>query len=445
LREVLVRTSVSGISSRIGRGGLRRYQDHMLRRTVWHASLHSPFYRRKFASLGISPRAVRTQADLPKLGFFTTGRDLQANPFDFLAVPRRQAVRIVTTSGTTGPPKVTFYTRRDWNQLIAKLHVGFVLVGTSPDDVGQIMFCAGTPTWVGGTLIQAALERLGCLVVPLGNAPSPQAQVEAIRTYGSTYLFGTPSYLHRVTEEGKRLMDLRSLGVKRIYVGAEPNSREFRDYLEEVWGAKAFEGYGLQELGAGVAGSCPHKEGMHLDLYVAVEVVDPLSGEPVPDGQPGELVLTSLGRMATPLIRYRSGDLARLLPDEPCPCGMIPTRKIGHILGRTDDMIFLGTGENLLPSELSRVMIQVPEVEGWQMVVGKEGYRDTVCLRVETLRRSDDMVTQIVEALYRCVPFIRHDVFESQTIAPPVVEFLEPGTLQSASPVKIRPVVDMRR
>jgi phenylacetate-CoA ligase len=297
---------------------------------------------------------------------------------------------------------------------------------------------------MGGSLLQAGLAKRGCMIVPKGNTPSPEEQIKAMETFGTTYLYGTPSYLHRVTEEGKRIMDLRSLGIKGIYLGAEPNSKAFRNYLEEVWGTKTYDGYGMQELGTGVGGECLQRSGIHADLYLAIEVVDPETGQPLKGGEAGELVFTTLGREATPLIRYRTGDIACLLPDEPCPCGMLPTRKISNILGRTDDLMFLGTGENFYPDLLDQVMVGIEGVVGYQMVVGKAGYKDTLLLRIETTSPSTELTARITQRLYEEIPFIRHDVMQSQTIAEPVVEFISPGTLQKSNPVKVRKVVDTR-
>lgn len=444
MREWFIKTVVRRCNSRPGRTVLEWYQDYLLRKTIHHAALHSPFYQRKFAELGLSPADMQTQDDLPKLDFFTTGADLQADPFDFLAVPKAKIVHIMSTAGTSGQPKLTFYSKRDWDGILTRMHVGFVLMGIDEDTVHQIMFCAGTPTWMGGSLLQAGLARRGCMIVPKGNMPSPEEQLEAIRTFGTTYLYGTPSYVYRVTEEGKNLADLPSLGIKSIYLGGEPNSKAFRNYLEQVWGAKVYDGYGMMEMGAGVGGECPEQDGLHIDLYILVEVIDPATGSPVELGQIGELVFTTLNREATPLIRYRSGDVGCLLPNEPCPCGLLPTRKISNILGRTDDLIFLGTAENFYPNQLDKAMVNIEGVAGYQMVVGKEGYKDTLLLRVETASPSPALNDRVITKLYEAIPFIRHDVQESQTIARPLVEFLPLGALHRQNPIKVRKVVDTR-
>jgi phenylacetate-CoA ligase len=444
MKEWLIRTFVGRMNSKAGVAVIKWYQDYLLRKTVHHACRNSPFYRRKFAELGLSPDIIKRQEDLPKLGFFTTPKDIQDDALDFLAVPKSKIVYTMSTSGTTGRPKLTFYTKKDWDTLVSRVVTGLVLMNVGPGTVHQIMNASGTPQWMGGTLLAAGLERRGCTIVNKGNTPSPLDQIHAMQFYGSTFLYGTPSYLHRITVEGKKLVDLRSLGIKRIYLGAEPMSARFRQYLQDEWGAEVYDGYGMMEMGAGIGGECPEQNGIHTDPGVVVEVIDPQTGEPVEPGAVGEMVFCRVGREATPLLRYRSGDLGRLMPNEPCPCGMLPTRKISNPLGRTDDLLFLGTGENFYPSTLDEVLVGVPGVLGFQMVVSQNEYKDILHLRIETTSPSPELAATIKEKLYNDVPFIRHDVTQSMTIEEPVVEFLAPGTLHEESPVKIRKVVDTR-
>lgn len=445
MRERLIKTLSGAFGSSSGRKLQKKIQDHLLRRTLNHARNNSPFYRRRFAEFGVDTDNIRRAEDLPGLDFFTTASELQSDPEAFRAVPSRDVLHIMSTAGSTGMPKTTYYTVHDWNALVRKLEIGFILIGLGREDVAQLLVCTGTPGWMGGTLLQAGLARRGCLVLSAGNGLEPEKQLELAKIHGTSYLFGTAGALHRLTAEGKVLMNLNSLGVKRIYVFAEPNSREFRAYLGDSWGAEVFDGYGMNEFGAGIAGECPAHNGLHLDLYIIVEVVDPDSGEPVSPGAWGELVFTSLNREATPLIRYRSGDIGRLLPDEQCPCGLLPTRRIDHVSGRRDDMLFLGTGENFYPAHLDRVMIAFPEIAGWQLIVGKSGYRDTLRLRIETGMASAALASAVREGLYCGIPSLDHDVHVSHTIAEPEIEFLKPGCMQNENPIKIRKIVDKRK
>ncbi len=444
---MLTRSTFLGASRLLTtRGGrlLELYQNHHLRQTLRHASLNSPFYRRQFRERNLAHNLVAHREDLVKLGFFTTSADLQADPFDFLAIPRVELVHLASTTGTTGRPKITFYSKQDWTRLVNHLVAGFQLTGIDSHDVAQVMFNAGSPAWMTGTLLQRALEDRGVFVVPVGNAISPLLQVEMMQAYGTTCLYSTPSYLHRVTVEAGKQVHLADLKVRVIYLGAEPTSDVLRSYLERSWGADVYEGYGMMELGSAIAGECAAKAGLHLGLDTMVEVIDPDTGVLLPDGQVGELVFTTLARKASPLIRYRSGDIACLIPRGPCPCGRIPTRRISRIQGRSDDMIQLGTGENFFPSLLDQVMIDVPGVTGFQMIVTKQGFQDHLALKVENESPSPDLPELILQRLYAVAPFIAADVFQSRTIAEPVIEQVKPGTLQTTSPTKIRRVLDLR-
>jgi phenylacetate-CoA ligase len=427
-----------------GRRLVRGYQGRLLRRLVQHACQNSLFYRSKVAEAGSDPSTIRSAADLPRLGFFTLPTDLQADPFRFLAVPREQLFYVMSSSGTTGEPKIVFFTRQDWEINTRIVSSGFRLLGVRPSDVAQILFAYGNPSWPTGDVVQRGLEQLGVFVVPMGNAAPVAKQIATMRRFGTTMLIGTPSYIHRLTEEGAALCDLRSLGIRLIRLGAEPWSEALRCRLAEAWGAEVYDAYGMVELAVAGAGECPAFNGLHLSPYVLVEVVDPKTGQPVPRGELGELVFTTLLRQATPLLRYRSGDLGRLLPDERCSCGVLPTERIDRIAGRVDDMLFLGTGENIFPAQLEAALTGVPGLIGFQVIVEKDTYRDRLRVRVEAAAPSAELAEAIRQALYAGVSFLYHDIVHTQTIEPVQVEFLTPGSLQRESPIKIRTVVDRR-
>jgi phenylacetate-CoA ligase len=424
---------------------LKRYQDRLLRQTIAYASRHSPFYRERFAELGLSPQLVKRREDLPRLGFFTGAADLLVDPFAFLAVPRSRVLHVMGTSGSTGRPKLTFYTRRDWQHLVGKMRLGHILVGIGPGCVTQTMVCSGTREWLAGDLLHQGLESRGVWNIPMGTVASPDDQVEAIRTFGSKVLFSTPSYLNRVTAETIGRVDLAGLGVKRIYVFGEASSPALRNWLEETWRAKVYDGYGMMEFGAAIAGECPAQSGMHLDLHLIVEVIDPQTGQVLPPGHEGELVFTSLGRQATPLLRYRSGDIGRLLTEEPCSCRMIPTMRLDHVRGRIDRKISLGTGESFYPESFDRVLAAFPGILEYQVVVGKEGYRDSIAVMVETRSPSPELARQIVERFYRENPSLHYDTYGSKTVAELKVEFVKPGAWVRDTYAKALRLVDKRK
>ena len=444
MRDSTFRTIYRHLASRRGRELLHRYQDALLRQQLDYTVRNSPFYQEKFQQLGLNPKAVRRAADLPALGFFTFPAELRADPSRFLAIARQEAVAAVPSSGTTGKAKIVYFSSRDWNAIQGTISVGLSIMGVRPSDVAQILFAYGNPSWPTGHLTQNGLERLGVLTLAAGNALSVDQQIEMMQTFGTTLLFGTPSYLHRLTVEARKVYDLRSLGVRLIRLGSEPWSEALRTYFQDAWGAQVYDAYGMIELGVAAAGECRALAGLHLSPYVLVEVVNPTTGEVLPRGELGELVYTTVNRQATPLLRYRSGDLGRLLPDEVCPCGEVPTDRISRIAGRADDMLFLGTGENTFPAQFETALIPIESLTGFQVIIDKVGCQDRLCVRAEVLEPSAGLDQHIRQRLYEGLAFLRHDIHQSGVIAPLEIEFLTPGTLQRETPTKVRRVVDRR-
>ena len=389
--------------------------------------------------------SIRGASDLPRLGFFTTSSDLRHDPMQFLTVPPTQIGRTITTAGTTGKPKHTYLTTSDWRRLTDLVAVGMRLNGITAGDVVHILYCYAESDWVVGPLLETAFQRLGVPTVQAGNALPIEEQVQLMRARKSTVLMGTPSYLHRLTEEAQTCEpDLRSLGIRLMFLGAEAWSEGFRQYLQQRWGARVYDSYGMTEMGLAGGTECDRQDGLHTSPYLVFEVIDPDSGRALEPGQEGELVVTTLRREAMPLIRYRTGDIAAVLPNTPCPCG-IPTPRISRIKGRSDQMVCLGTGENLYPGDIDRALLGLPAICGYQLTIGKQGYKDTLTLLVESEAPSQEMADAIVQRLYQGLGFLEHDVRHSQTVAPPVVEFAAPGTLRARSPIKIRRIVDQRR
>jgi phenylacetate-CoA ligase len=424
---------------------LKHYQDHLLRKTVQYAARHSPFYRNQFEKMGLSPKIVKQKEDLSSLGFFTTGADLLTDPFAFLAVPRSQVLHVMGTSGSTGKPKLTFYTRSDWDRLVGKLRLGFIIVGFDRKCVTQTMMCSGTREWLAGDLLHEGLKSRGIWNIPMGTVAAPEDQIEAMRMFGSQVLFSTPSYICRITAETAARFNLPGLHIKSIYVFGEPSSAALRRRIEAAWQAKVFDGYGMMEFGAAMAGECPAQNGLHLDLHVITEVIDPETGQTLDHGKEGELVFTSLDRQGTPLLRYRSGDIGRLLPDEPCPCRMIPTARLDHVRGRNDHKIFLGTGESFYPEFFDRVTAAIPEIIEYQVVIDKDGYRDSLLLMIETQSPSAEFAKRIVDRLYEEIPALHNEIFVSKTVSDVQVEFLRPGVLTQDNQMKLQRLVDKRQ
>jgi phenylacetate-CoA ligase len=347
-----------------------------------HARQHVPFYRERLPAGHL--RTLEQVADLP----FTTKDDFREHyPFGLLAVPLDQVVRVHMSSGTTGRPVVTGYTRRDldrWAECMARvLRAG----GVGPDDVLQNAY--GYGLFTGGLGFHAGAERLGCTVVPTSSGVT-QRQVMLLRDLGTTVLTCTPSYALVLAEAVARDGSRDEIRLRVGFFGAEPWTDGMRHEIRRGLGLEPYDLYGLTELGGpGVAVECHRHDGLHVfEDHFHAEVVDPASGRPVPAGQPGELVLTSLRREASPVIRYRTRDRT-VLVTEPCPCGS-PFVRMRKVHGRTDDMLVV-RGENVFPSQIEEILLQVEGLTAnYQLVVDREArHLDTMQVRVEARPDAD--------------------------------------------------------
>ncbi|RKY72250.1 MAG: phenylacetate--CoA ligase [Candidatus Latescibacterota bacterium] len=415
---------------------LEALQVKRLRETVARA-LSSPHYGKVLGGKGISPEDIRSLEDLRRIPF-TTKEDLRRGfPYGFLAVPKDEVVRLHASSGTTGTPTVVYHTRRDlevWADLVARC---LYMVGMRKEDVFQNMMSYGLFT--GGLGLHYGAERIGALVIPSG-AGNSRRQITLMRQFGTTAIHIIPSYALKLLETFQEMgLDPKEMKLRMAFVGAEPHTEEVRRRIEEAYGIDAFNSYGLSEMnGPGVAFECPYKEGMHVweDSYI-LEVIDPETLEPVPDGEEGELVLTTLRREAMPLLRYRTGDLAFVYPD-PCPCGRTH-RRISRIKGRTDDM-FIIKGVNVFPMQVEQVLMAFPEVgNNYVIVLEKAGPMDEMVVRIEVreellgggIRKLEELKERVKRAL------------REEILVTPKVEFVEPGGLPSGEGKAVR-VIDRR-
>jgi phenylacetate-CoA ligase len=359
---------------------IEKAQAARLRRTLQQAA-GSRFYGELFRAHGVDPDSVCAIEDVRRLPF-TTKADLRAAyPDGLLAMPHADMVRMHVSSGTTGAPTVIYHTKNDldwWASLMARcMH----MVGIRPTDVFQNM--SGYGLFTGGLGIHYGAERLGCLTIPAG-AGNTKRQIKLITDFNVTAVHIIPSYaLHLANVLRDMGVDPASLPIKFALVGAEPYTEEARRRLEEMFDMKVYNSYGLSEMnGPGVAFECPEQHGMHLweDAYVA-EIVDPETGEPLPDGELGELVMTTLGREGMPVIRYRTRDLTRFLPG-PCPCGRAH-RRIDRIAGRCDDMIII-KGVNIYPMQVEAILMAMPEVgQNYLIELDRVGVMDQITIKVE--------------------------------------------------------------
>jgi phenylacetate-CoA ligase len=380
---------------------------------------------------------IKTLDDLREIPF-TEKNDLRdAFPYGMLAVPLSEVVRLHASSGTTGTPTVIYHTRKDldsWTDLSAR---SMTCCGVTREDVFQNMMTYGLFT--GGLGLHYGAERLGALVIPASSG-NTKRQFRLMKDFRTTVVHATPSYmLHLYMQREAEEINLEELNLKSALVGAEPHSENTRRKIEDLFGIDAYNSYGLSEMnGPGVAFECIYKEGMHVweDAFI-LEVIDPETLEPVPDGEEGELVFTTLQREATPLLRYRTRDLAYVYP-EPCRCGRVH-RRIGRIKGRTDDMLIIN-GVNVFPSQIEEVIMKLSEVgTNYQIVVEKSGALDKLTVKTEVTPAifSDD--TRDLNAVKE---HIRHHLKASITITP-AVELHEPGMLP-AQEGKAKRVFDHR-
>jgi phenylacetate-CoA ligase len=373
---------------------LEQLQLERLEATLSRVYRNVPFYRKHFDELRFDPDEVRSARDLRRLPF-TTKRDvMDAYPYGLFAVPLREVVRLHASGGTGGAAIVMGYTRNDiktWSNLMAR---AFVAGGVSADDVVQITFDYGLFTGAFG--VHQGAERLGASVIPISSG-NTKRQVKIMQDYRSTVLVGTPGYLLHILETMRQLGVVpNQLSVKRVLLGGEPWSEERRKDIEEALHVTATANYALSEvMGPGIAGECLERDGLHVNEdHFLVEVLDPLTMEPVKDGDRGELVLTTLTKEAFPLVRYRTGDLTSLV-EGPCPCGRSSVR-IRPVEVRCDDLLVV-KGVNIFPSQVEEVLRGVQGTEpSYEIVIERPGALDeaTVLVEVSESVFFDDMKRQ---------------------------------------------------
>jgi len=361
---------------------MEKLQVERLRAGVERVSKTVPFYREKLSEAGVTAGSIRSLDDLARLPF-TTKHDLRDHyPFGLLAAPMKEVVRLHASSGTTGKPTVVAYTRNDlslWSELMART---FAAAGVTEDDVVHNAY--GYGLFTGGLGFHYGAERLGATVIPVSGG-NTKRQLMLMRDFGSTVLCCTPSYsllIAEVAEEDG--VDLKSLPLKVGIFGAEPWSERMREEIESRLGLVALNVYGLSEvIGPGVSVECTEKQGMHIfEDHFIPEIIDPNTGERLPDGEMGELVFTCVTKEALPLLRYRTRDRTRLIREK-CACERTTVR-MERIVGRTDDMIIV-RGVNVFPSQIETVLLQVGEVAPhYQIVVDRSAdYMDELDVLVE--------------------------------------------------------------
>ena len=418
------------------RAQIEALQLERLQATVQHC-MNSLFYRKRFEEAGLKPEDIKTLDDIRRIPF-TTKQDLRDTyPFGMASVPLRECTRLHSSSGTTGTPTVILHTQKDLEEWAAQVARNLWMVGLRPDDVFQNS--SGYGMFTGGLGFQYGAERLGMLTIPAAAGNSIR-QIKFITDFGTTALHAVPSYVTRLYEV------MQSMGVdprcdtrlKVLAIGAEPHSEEQRRRIEEMMGVKAYNSFGMSEMcGPGVGFECQEQNGLHFwEDYYIVEIVDPETLEPVPDGEVGELVLTSLCREAMPLLRYRTRDLTRVL-GRTCPCGRNHVR-IDRMRGRSDDMMVL-RGVNIFPIQIEKILMTFPELASNYLITlttDEDNDNMTVEVELEELftddyRRLQNLTNRIQRAL------------KDEILLTPHVKLLPKGTLPVSEGKAVR-VVDKR-
>ncbi len=414
---------------------LERLQLDRLREILQRVRERVSFYRQRLDEVGMSPDSLQSLEDVRKIPF-TTNADLREGyPDGFLAVPKEKILRLHTSSGTTGKPKALYFSRQDVDGAAELMARCLSAAGLHEGDVLQNMMTYGLFT--GALVMHYGAEKLGIMVIPAGPGNS-EKQLLLMQDFRTTALHLTPSYaLYLSTFLRKKGVDpSRDLALRKAFVGAEPYTEETRRKIEDGLGVAVHNCYGLSEMnGPGVAFECEARGGLHLweDHYL-LEVIDPTTGQPLPEGEEGELVLTTLRREAMPLLRYRTRDLTRILPG-PCACGRTH-RRIQRIAGRTDDMLIL-RGVNIYPQQIERVLMSIPGV-GSNYVILLEGL-DEMTVRVEFAEASfDGQVDQLIRLQSQIIDRLRTEI-----LVKPKVEILPPGSLP-VTEGKAKRVLDQR-
>ena len=422
----------------MSRSELEALQGDLLAEQVARAYERVPFYRQLFRDRGIRPGDIKSLADLPKLPF-TRKSDFRDNyPFGLLAVPRNQLARIHASSGTTGKPTVVAYTKADmdlWREVCAR---NLAAAGVTPDDTVQIAM--GYGLFTGALGWHYGSEHLGATVLPMSSG-NTKRQIMLIQDFETTVFCCTPSYGIYIAEQAEEMgVDLRATKLRVGIHGAEPWTAEMRRELEHRLGLDPIDTYGLSEIiGPGVSGECTYHCGLHIneDHFLA-EIVHPETGDPLPYGEKGELVLTALTKEALPVIRYRTGDITRLDPS-PCKCGRTMVR-MEKVSGRTDDMLVV-RGVNVFPSQIETVLLQVKGVQPhYVILVDRElGAMDELEIWVEV---SEDIFADNIGQLKGLQQKAEYEMRETLGIQARV-KLVEPHRIER-SMGKARRIIDRR-
>ena len=430
------------IFANFSRKTLDRLALFKIKKSIKYSYKNSQYYHTLFKKNNLKPNDIKSFSDMTKIPY-TPAQDLASNPSLFFTVPYEMFIKVFTTSGTTGKPKKAYFTKKDINRILTTAAIaGKLMYGISRKDVIRITFEEGYGTEVWGS--RYSFDRayggiVGAMTISTGRLPV-EYELAIIREYKPNIFADVTSRVSYLTNEMKKICDLKELGVKKFLVGAEPTPNSLRKNIEDAWGADVFVGYGITEIGLLMASECKMKHGMHLgETNFFTEVVDPDTGEQLEDGEIGQLIYTTFDREGMPLIRYNSCDLGRIIPDL-CECGL-PLKRI-EIKGRTDDLIPIGAGDNLFTKMFDEVIFSVAEVIEYQVIFDKKNGQDLITVIAESEVRNDTIEKKIIDSILKLAE-IKNGIETSKTVAQPIVKLVEPNTFKRDS-IKFKRLVDKR-
>ena len=422
----------------MSRDEMKKVQSERLIKTVERVYNNVPFYKKKMDDMGLSPKDIKSIDDLNKLPF-TTKQDLRDNyPFNLFAAPMDDVVRIHASSGTTGKPTVVGYTKSDigdWAETMART---FACAGGTKHDIIQIAY--GYGLFTGGLGAHYGAEKLGASVIPISGG-NTKKQIMLLQDFGTTMIACTPSYILYIAETLEEMrIDPKSLKLKAGLFGAEPWTDNMRKEIESKLGILAIDIYGLSEImGPGVSSECHIKNGLHVneDYYVP-EIIDPVTLEPMKEGEQGELVFTTVTKQALPLLRYRTRDISSLNYDK-CECGRTLTR-MSRVAGRSDDMLII-RGVNVFPSQIESVLLEVGDTAPhYQIIVDRIGALDMMEVQIEM---TPELFSDEVKRLEDVEKKLRSNI-ESTLGITTKVTLVEPKSIER-SEGKAKRVIDKRK
>ncbi len=420
------------------RPDLEKLQVERLRKTV-EIAMNSPYYSKVFKENNITPESIKSLEDLQRFPF-TTKDDLRSHyPFGLVSVPMEKVVRVHSSSGTTGNPTVVAHSQKDLDQWAEQVARCMYMVGCRNTDVFQNT--SGYGMFTGGLGYQYGAERLGAVTVPAA-AGNSKRQIKFIMDFGTTVVHSIPSYATRLAEVFYEMgIDPKKDTKLKIFcLGAEPHSEEQRQRIQQLFGIKAYNCFGMSEMnGPGVAFECKEQNGLHIwEDFVIPEILDPVTLKPVPEGEIGELVLTTINREAMPLFRYRTRDLTRFIPGQ-CPCGRTH-RRLARFQGRSDDMIIV-KGVNIFPIQIERILMGFKELGmNYLITIDTVGNNDEMQVEVEI---GDNLKIDDYPTLQNLTKEITRQL-KDEILLTPRVKLVEKGSIPQSEGKAVR-VKDFRK